>query len=183
MMIKSIFLSFCALCIPFTFYGCEQSETPIANSDIGSQVNGGQANGGQANGGTNTSGRPMCQEMNDHAGSVAACTSSGTLCTNESNIYRVRDCLLNEAEMFSTVSVECSSVDDCGVLAYGSCGEAVAIASTQAEVATELSCRLSSCSISLDYAIECLPTPSSPVFNQPVAACINNVCVVQEAQE
>ena len=173
-MTQSILLYSCVLWMTFTLYGCEETTTPIAASDNGSQTNGGQAN---------TSTRPMCQEMNDHAGAIAACTSSGTLCTSKSDIYEVRNCLIDEVETLATVSVACDSIDDCGILSYGSCGSVIAIAADQVDIASELSCRLSSCATSLDYSINCETPPSMTQYNQPTAACVNNICVVQEAQE
>jgi hypothetical protein len=126
----------------------------------------------------------MCQEMNDHAGLVAACTSSGTLCTDKTDVYQVRDCLANEINLLSTSPVSCESIDECGVLSYGRCGEAIAISANQMEIASELTCRLSSCFTSLDYSLICEDTQSPEnQFIQPVAACVNNLCVVQEEQK
>ena len=79
-------MKFCNHCIYILFYilvipyGCESNKTSILESTSGGQASGGQANGGQASGGQASGGanplsRPMCQEMNDHAGAVAACTS------------------------------------------------------------------------------------------------------------
>ena len=149
-------------------FGCEATET-----ETGTEA------------GTNTSTRPMCEEMTAHAGAISACVSSGTLCTNESDVYGARDCLTSEIETFSTASVACESASDCAVLSYGGCGEAIAVASSQADIAAELSCRLSSCFTSLDYSLDCdvAAAPNTTTFNQPVAVCENSVCVVQDGQE
>ncbi|MGC6418528.1 MAG: hypothetical protein ACON3Z_15500 [Bradymonadia bacterium] len=157
------------ICLGFST-GCEPDESDVSTSDAGINERLDANAGGQCG----LEGEP-----------VSVCTEGGDQCRESATATGVADsqsCLIDAVRSAGSETFICGSSDDCRVIDFGLCGEAVVVSADRFSELDDVTCRLRQCD---QYITEALDggqpaCENEAFFINPMADCVSGVCQIVE---
>ena len=179
-MTNSVYHWLCLFLVSFaSFTACEpsSSETTSPTPDIGME----EPLGGMREMSVEPEGGQCGLEGNQ----VSICTQGGSECNATATSVGVSDsqaCLTDIIKSASTGEFTCSSSEDCNVIEFGLCGEAVVVSAERFLGLEEISCRLQQCN---RYVYNSLDggqpyCENETIYLNPIAQCVSGICQITE---
>ena len=179
-MTKSVYHWLCLfLTILSLFAACESSssETTSPTPDIGMEERLGDMR--------EVSVEPEGGQCGLEGNEVSICTQGGSECTATATPIGASDsqaCLTDTIRSASSEEFTCSSSEDCNVIEFGFCGEAVVVSAERFSELEEISCRFQQCN---QYIYNSLDggkpyCENETIYLNPIAQCVSGICQITE---